>query len=135
MFMSFRFSDAEKDYNTSERKLAVIRCLEECRWLVVGSKHPICLYTNHSALVWILKGYHAAGRIVRWQYRLSEYNLEIHYIPRQMNAVADEPSTLAEPKCPGPDNDSFPLTSMVMEEINFQASIDRKAWKSYFDCD
>ena len=56
MFMSFRLSDAETRYgNTDREALAVVRGLAEVRWLVIGSPHPVKLYTDHQALELILK--------------------------------------------------------------------------------
>lgn len=90
MFISKSFAPAETRYHTTEREaLAVVRCLEEVRWLVVGSPHPVKLYTDHQALVSILKGDDARGRLVRWQFQLAEYNLEIHHVPGVQNVLAD----------------------------------------------
>lgn len=89
MFLSFRLSDAETRYNTTEREaLAVVRCLAEVRWLVMGSPYPTKLYTDHTALVSILKqGGDAHGRISRWQDRLTEYDLEIHHRPGKSHTI------------------------------------------------
>lgn len=51
MFMIFQLKDAETKYDTMEKKaLAVVWCLAEVQWLFTGSKYPIKLYTDHSAL-------------------------------------------------------------------------------------
>lgn len=90
MFLSKPFSSPETRYNTTEREaLAVVRCLEEVRWLVLGSPFPLKIYTDHRALLTILKGDEARGRLVRWQYQLAEYDLEIHHIPGSQNVIAD----------------------------------------------
>ena len=83
MFLSFRLSDVETRYTTTEREaLAVVRCLAEVRWLVMGSKYPTHLYTDHKALTSILdKGIDAHNRIARWMDRLSEYDFKIHHRP------------------------------------------------------
>ena len=90
MFMSFQFLPAETRYKTTEREaLAVLKSLEECRWIVQGSKYPVKLYTDHSALVSLLKEDDSHGRIARWQYRLSEYVLDIKHVPGKELAIAD----------------------------------------------
>ena len=90
MFMSYQLLPAERNYFTTEKEtLAALRCLDECRWLVMGSPYPVKLYTDHSALLTTLRADAATGRLARWQLRLSEYNLDIHHIPGKDLAVAD----------------------------------------------
>ena len=48
MFIWKRFLLAETRYSTTEREmLAVLRCLEEIRWLVLGSSFPTKVYTDY----------------------------------------------------------------------------------------
>ena len=90
MFISKRLFSAETRYSTTEREaLAILRCLEEVRWLILGSPYTTKVYTDHSALVSLLKKDDAQGRIVRWQVRLSEYDVEYIHIPGRKNALAD----------------------------------------------
>lgn len=90
MFLSKPFALAETRYHTTEREaLAVVRSLNEVRWLVIGSRYPIKIYTDHQALVSILKGDDARGRIVRWQLSLAEFDMEIHHVPGCQNVLAD----------------------------------------------
>ena len=81
MFISFRLADAETHYGTTDQKaLAAVRCLAEVRWLVIGSPYPVKLYTDHQSLLSILsRGADASSRIVQWQDRLNEYDLEVHH--------------------------------------------------------
>ena len=47
MFLSFRLSDAETRYSNPEREcLAVVKCLAEVRWMVMGSKFPVTIYSD-----------------------------------------------------------------------------------------
>ncbi|KAJ5716349.1 hypothetical protein N7493_008260 [Penicillium malachiteum] len=75
MFMSFGLTSPETRYHTSEREmLAVLKCLEEVRWLVKGSQCPVMLYTDHIALKGILgENPDLTGRMARWQYRLQPW--------------------------------------------------------------
>lgn len=55
MFLSFRLSDAETRYSNPEREcLAVVKCLAEVRWMIIGSKFLVMIYSDHSALKTIL---------------------------------------------------------------------------------
>ena len=68
MFISFRLTEVETRYSNSEREaLTVVRCLPEVPWMVMASKHPVLIYTNHSALQTLLTGLDndAHGRIAR----------------------------------------------------------------------
>jgi RNase H-like domain found in reverse transcriptase/Integrase zinc binding domain len=89
MFISFRLSDAESRYlNTEREALAVVRCLAEVRWLVIGSLYPVKLYTDHQALLSILgKGAETSHRISNWQDRLNEYDFEIHHRPGRSHLI------------------------------------------------
>jgi RNase H-like domain found in reverse transcriptase len=89
MFISFRLADAETQYGTTDREaLAVVRCLAEVRWLVMGSPFPIKLYTDHQALESILsKEAEASTQIVKWQDRLNEYDFEVYHHPGKSHLI------------------------------------------------
>ena len=90
MFISKQLAKPETRYSATEREaLAVLRCLEEVRWMVVGSPFPTKVYTDHQALVTLLRKDDAHGRIAGWQVRLSEYDVEYIHIPGKENALAD----------------------------------------------
>jgi len=98
MFISKVFTRPETRYSTTERvALAVVRCLEEVGWLILGSAYPTKVYTDHVALVSLLKKDAVHGRIARWQVRLSEYDLEFVHIPGRENILADGLSRI--PSC------------------------------------
>ena len=49
--LPFGSSDTETRYASSDREcLAIIRCLGEVQWLVVGNPHPVMVYTDFHAL-------------------------------------------------------------------------------------
>ena len=51
IFFSFWLSDVETRYVNSEREyLAIVRCLNEIKWLVIGNKFPTIIYADHHAL-------------------------------------------------------------------------------------
>ena len=62
--ISKKFLNAETRYHTTEREvLAIVRCLEEVRWLVNENLHKIIVYTDHECLRMALKNTDK-GRIV-----------------------------------------------------------------------
>ena len=76
MFISFRLNDVETRYGNSEREcLAIVRCLAEVRWLVLDSRFPVLIYSDHNALKGIFKtGETDKGRIANWLDKLGEYD-------------------------------------------------------------
>ena len=83
MFLSFRLQDAETRYSNSEREcFAIVKCLAEIRWMVVGSKHPVIVYTDHEALKPIFAtGQTEKGRIATWLDRLGEFDIKLVHRP------------------------------------------------------
>ena len=55
----------------------------------MGSPFSTIVYTDHQALVSLLKKDDAHGRIARWQVRLSEYDVEYQHISGAENLLAD----------------------------------------------
>ena len=47
------------------------------------------VYTDHSALIHLLKGDDAHGKIARWQQKLSEFDMKYVHIPGSQKAIAD----------------------------------------------
>lgn len=80
-FLSFWLSDAENRYVNSKREfLAVIRCLTEVKWLVVGSPFPMVIYSDHSALRDVFaKGDRKKRRIDGWMDRFGEFEFRLAY--------------------------------------------------------
>jgi len=57
--------------------------------LILGSPFPTKIYTDHQALLGLLRKDDAHGRIVRWQVRLAEYDVEYIHIPGKENVLAN----------------------------------------------
>lgn len=78
-----KLADAETRYVNSEREcLAVVRCLSEVKWLVIGSPYPVMIYSDHMALRDIfIKGDSEKARINGWLDRLGEFDLKLVYRP------------------------------------------------------
>jgi len=98
--ISKKFLDAETRYHTTEREaLAIVRCLEEVRWVVNENLHKIIVYTDHECLRTARKNTDK-GRIVGWQLRLSEYDRHIVHVKGKENVLADGLSRLPTDSIP-----------------------------------
>lgn len=71
--------------------------MEETAWLFQGTKYPLNWCTDHQALLFILRGDDAHGRLARWQYRFAKFDYNITHIPGKDNPVADGLSRLPKP--------------------------------------
>jgi hypothetical protein len=92
--ISKKFLDAKTHYHTTEwEALAIVRYLEEVRWLVNDNLHQKIVYTDHECLKTALKN-HDKGWIVGWQLRLSEYDLQIMHVKEKENVLDDGLSRL-----------------------------------------
>lgn len=87
-FASRSLSSPERNYSTTElERLAVVWAFDKWRPYLEGSKSIV--YTDHQALVWLLRGKALKGRLVRWALRLQEFDFSVHYRPGVENVVPD----------------------------------------------
>ncbi|KAF2966539.1 hypothetical protein GQX73_g7005 [Xylaria multiplex] len=89
MYISHRLSDAETRYPVTEKEaLAVLRALAETRWMILPSKYPIIIYTDHEALLVLLRaGKELKGRLARWVTQFSEYDVLIKHRPGKSKLI------------------------------------------------
>jgi hypothetical protein len=89
-FFSHRLSNAERAYPVHERELlAIVLALRVWRHLLYGSEFEVVCQTDHRPLQHFLAQANLSGRQVRWQLFLSEYNLQVAYVPGAVNTFAD----------------------------------------------
>ena len=130
MFISQRLSTAERNYlNTEREALAVLRALEESRWLIVGSPYPVKVYTDHSALIAILNGRGShQGRITSWMMRLSEYQVEYHHVRGTENGLADGLSRMRTDIMEPPKSRGEWEDVATIEEVMVEGNESMKRW-------
>ena len=84
-FLSRKLSKAEKNYSTTEREgLAMVYALQKFRHYLLGGHFKI--YTNHSALKYLVNKPVLGGDICRWLLLFQEYDFEVIVKPGRLNA-------------------------------------------------
>ena len=87
-YESKTLNEAQRNYTTTEKDLpAVVYGLDKFRAYLVGSF--IVIFTNHSALKYLLTKQDAKVRLIRWVFLLQEFNLQIKDKKGVENVVAD----------------------------------------------
>ena len=83
---------------------------------MVGS--DIIIFTDHSALKYLLTKQNAKARLIRWVLLLQEFNLQIRDKKGVENVVADHLSrlTITHNTHNPPINDEFPKDSLLLVE-------------------
>ena len=96
--------------------LEMVYALDKFRAYLVGS--DIIIFTNHSALKYLLTKQNAKARLIRWVLLLQEFNLQIRDKKGVENVVVDHLSrlTIEHNTHNPPINDEFPEESLLLVE-------------------
>lgn len=87
-YYSKKLSPAERRYSASELEcFAVLTAVRHWRPYLLGK--PFLVYTDHRALVWLMKTTNFTGRLARWALALQEFDFKIEYRKGKDNAAAD----------------------------------------------
>ncbi|RVW81158.1 Retrovirus-related Pol polyprotein from transposon 17.6 [Vitis vinifera] len=116
-YASKTLNEAQRNYTTTEQELlAVVFALDKFRTYLVGSF--IVVFTDHSALKYLLTKQDAKARLIRWILLLQEFILQIKDKKGVENVVADHLSRLAiaHNSHSLPINNDFPEESLMLIE-------------------
>ena len=116
-YASKTLNEMQRNYTTIEKELLdVVFALDKFRAYLVGSF--IVVFTNHSALKYLLTKQDAKVRLIRWILLVQEFNLQIKDKKGVENVVADHLSRLAiaHNSHSLPINDDFPEESLMLIE-------------------
>ncbi|KAL4363151.1 hypothetical protein GQ457_04G015650 [Hibiscus cannabinus] len=92
-YASKTLNDAQVNYTTTEKELlAVIFAFDKFRSYLIGAK--VTVYTDHSAIKYLLSNKDAKPRLIRWILLLQEFDVEIIDGKGTENQVADHVSRL-----------------------------------------
>ena len=94
----------------------MVFALDKFRAYLVGS--DIIIFTDHSALKYLLTKQNVEARLIRWVLLLQEFNLQIRDKKGVENVVVDHLSrlTMAHNTHNPPINDDFPEESLLLVE-------------------
>ena len=114
-YASKTLNEAQRNYTTIEKELlAVVYALDKFRAYLVGSN--IIIFTDHSALKYMLTKQNVKARLIRWVLLLQEFNLQIKDKKGVENVVVNHLSrlTIAHNTHNPPINDEFPEESLLL---------------------
>ncbi|GJT54152.1 reverse transcriptase domain-containing protein [Tanacetum coccineum] len=116
-YASKTMTDAQSHYTTTEKELlAVVYAFEKFRPYLVLSKTIV--FTDHSALKYLLAKQDAKPRLLRWVLLLQEFDVIIRDKKGAENLVADHLSRLENPHQSDPEKKeitkTFPLETLGM---------------------
>ncbi|GKV37326.1 hypothetical protein SLEP1_g45366 [Rubroshorea leprosula] len=130
-YASHTLSEAQLNYTTTEKELlAVVFAFDKFRSYLIANK--IVVYTDHSALKYLLAKKDAKPRLIRWILLLQEFDLEIKDKKGIENSVADHLSRLKNPSqevsaCP--IREEFPDEQLYTIETSGQVEVSNRELK------
>ena len=96
-FWSRQLGDPEKNYSVTDREcLAVVAACKKFRPYILG-RH-VTVYSDHTAVKWILNKTDLPGRHARWKVTMSEFDYEVVSKPGSQNGNADAMSRMTHGK-------------------------------------
>jgi len=89
-FISKSLSPAERNYEIHDKEmLAVIRCLEDWRHYLEGTKKEFEIWTDHKNLQYFMSSQKLNRRQARWALYLSRFNFILKHVPGKSMGKVD----------------------------------------------
>ncbi|XP_056161225.1 uncharacterized protein LOC130135637 [Syzygium oleosum] len=124
-YASRTLSGAQLNYATTEKELlAVVFAFDKFRSYLIGSK--VIVYTDHSALKYLLEKKDSKPRLIRWILLLQEFDLEIKDKKGKENLVADHLSRL-----PNAPVEERPILDEFPDEVLFSVKTETPWYADY----
>ena len=117
-YASKTLNETQRNYTTMEKELlSVVYALHKFRSYLIGS--DIVIFTDHSALKYLLTIQNSKAWLIRWVLLLQEFNLQIRDRKGVENVVVDHLSrlTIAHNTHNPPMFDEFPEESLLTVSI------------------
>ena len=92
-YVSKTLNEAQRNYTTTEKEfLAVVYALDKFQSYLIRS--DVVIFTDHSALEYLLTKQNSKARLIRWVLLLQEFNIQIRDKKGVENVVTDHLSRL-----------------------------------------
>ena len=115
-YSSRKMSTTEKNYTMTEREgLAMVYTLQKFRHYLLGALFK--MFTNHSALKYLVNKPVLGGRICKWLLLFQEYDFEIIVKPGRLNAGPDHLLWIDSGEEPSNLEDNFPDAQLFSIQI------------------
>lgn len=88
LYLSKKFSSAEKNYSTTEKECAsIVFAVKKLHYYLDGQNFTVI--TDHNPLVWLQRNAGTNPRLTRWSLALQPYNFKIEHRAGKRHANAD----------------------------------------------
>jgi hypothetical protein len=120
-FYSRKLGGSQLNWTPREKECyAIVACLR--KWAGWIGFQPVVIMTDHRSLEeWTTENIDTPsgprGRKARWHETLSQFNLEVKYVPGKENVIADAMSRFAYPATSAREDVSFHGSSLSKEEV------------------